>query len=443
MTLVLPLRDAVRCWLWQRRLERPLVPSDPNPKRLFLLAFAVYWVIGECISEFHGHAEFDWFFNSDVPRVVSDMIETPSRPGSVTAAAHPLFVMISLIAAPLARLLGRSGLLAALALSHAATALSVSIFYAILRKLAIARWFALAAALVFLLSTSNLVFGSIPETFSFVPCVLMLSLWVALASTSPLPNAACGVFSLALNIALLPHALFAAIAVWSQRSTFGQFLLRAARYWACFLALAAAAFYLQHRVYPEMNPLDTHMRAGYESYSEIPKTAHAISRRGRRLLAHMVAFDVVAPKPFLRQPRKITTFMWEENESMPAYSLLGKAVIAAWLVAFAFATYSNVRRLLDVRPDVRATIILCGGWLFGVSLFFLCFGDDLLLFSECWMAHMVLWVAVGLGAERNWNPARRVWPVLISLFVLSLALNNAEFVRAMLRHYQTSDLITL
>ncbi len=371
MILALPLRDRIRCWGWLRQLERPLKPSDPNPKRLFFLAFAVYWLIGECIAEFHGHAQFDWFFNSDVPRVVGDMTETVSRLGCNSAPAHPLFALISLIAAPLSRFLNGSDLLAALMLSHAASALSVSLFYAILRRLAVQRWFSMCAALVYLLATSNLVFGSIPETFSFIPCALMLSLWVALTSSKPLPNAACGVFSLALNSALIPHALFASLVIWTQRSTFWQWLLRSSRYVLCLLALAAAAFYLQNRLYPEKNPLDPSVRNGYVGYSQIPKTAHAVSQRGQRLLAHMIAFDIVAPKPILRQPSKITTFMWEENEPVPTYWPIGKFVIAAWLVAFAFASYSNVRRLLRVRPEVRAVIMLCAGWLFGVSVLFM------------------------------------------------------------------------
>jgi hypothetical protein len=68
------------------------------------------------------------------------------------------------------------------------------------------------------------------------------------------------------------------------------------------------------------------------------------------------------------------------------------------------------------------------------ALLFLCFGDDLLLFSECWMPHVMLWVAVGLGAERKWSHGRRVFPVLTALFVLLLALNNADFVREVLRN---------
>ena len=443
MTPALPLRDAIRCWSWLRRLERPIAPRDPTPKRLFLLAFAVYWTIGEFIAEVHGHDHFDWFFNADVPRVVWDMTKTFYHAGSGAAVAHPLFVLLNLIAAPLARILDRSDLLAALALSHAASALGVSLFYAVLRKLAVPRWFSLSASLVYLLATSNLVFGSIPETFSFIPCALLLSIWVALSSNKPMSNAGCGVFSLALNIALLPHALFAAIVIWTQRSTFWQWCVRSARYWVCFAALAATTFYLQHRLYPEMNPLDPGTRAAYEGYSEIPKTADALSKRGKRLLAHMVAFNIVAPRPLLREPSKITTFMWEESEAMPAYSLLGKSVVAAWLVAFAFASYSNVRRLLQVRPEVRAVTILCGGWLFGVALLFLCFGDDLLLYSECWMAHVALWVALGLGAERQWILARRAWPVLAAIFVLLLAINNAQFVRNMLHHYQTRPLIDL
>ena len=447
MSDALLLHRALRLLLWFSRVERPLTRRDRSGWYLFALAFAVYWLIGEFVAEFHGHDVYDSFFNADCPRVLADMTRAQHGPPTLSffaAAGHPLFVLITNpIAASLSRLLDRSESLAALLVCHAACALSVTLFHSILKRLELARGVAWCFSLVYLLSTSHLVFGSLVETFSFVPLALMLSVWLPLRGASVLANALSGLFAFGVIVVLAPYALLAPLLAWSQRLSFARFFARVGSYWATLGLLAALAFYAQQRLYPHVNPFDTSSQHAYDGYIEIPKSVRALSQRGRRLLAHVFLYNVIAPKPILHEPRDLTTFMWNEGEPAPRFARVGVPLAFVWIGAVLVASYRNIRRLLVLGRDTRAVVLLSGGWLVGTSGVFLCFGDDLLLFSTIWTAHLLLWVAIGLAADVHWTPKRCKWLLCAGVFVALLAANNANFVRLMLRNYSNKPLITL
>ena len=80
--------------------------------------------------------------------------------------------------------------------------------------------------------------------------------------------------------------------------------------------------------------------------------------------------------------------------------------------------------------------LLCAGWMVGVFGLFTFFGDDLMLYSELLVGHVVLFVAVGL-AEFVRDEHLRFWKAGGVLFLTLLAWNNARFVVEMLARYQT------
>lgn len=134
--------DLIRIGLWQVNLRRPVRPRDRIPYVLFTSVFLVYSCLGELINEFGGFKGYNYFFNADCPRVLSDMARSHlgSTSGPAASAAHPLFVLFSnLPTAVLSRALGRSDQTAALLVCHGAAALAVVLFYLVLRQLNLSR----------------------------------------------------------------------------------------------------------------------------------------------------------------------------------------------------------------------------------------------------------------------------------------------------------------
>ena len=421
-------------------LEAPVAERDIFPRIAFMTAFLVYSWIGSEIQRRGAFTAFNYFFNADCPRVIDDMLRSHRPvPSDAIANAHPLFALFTApVAGALETLLRDSGALPARLLCHAAGAAAAVVAYWVFRALGAPRWFAATATAAFALSTTELVLGSVVETFSFVSLVLAAGILVAMRSVSPLSNAFVQVLALGMNGSLLPHSLFCAPVLWLDRLRRGRWVRSTLELLALLTAVTLALSKLQEWLYPGTGFFflknTPHI---YDAYWSIPKTKAAFDHRAARLIRHFFAFAFVAPKPFLTDaPDKITTFMWEQKDAIARYDGAGVYLAAAWCALGAVATGSNLYGLVRGDGTRRARVVVLAGWLCGAFGLFMIFGDDLLLYSPFWTFHWFAWVVVGLAplirlAERR-APFLRAVGVA---YVATLAVSNALFVHRMIAHY--------
>lgn len=441
----------LRTRLMIARLQRPLVPRDHTARALFATSFATYFVIGQLVHAFGGHQQYNWFFNADVPRVIHDLTQAHELKASVNASgAHPFFVvLLNPLGAVLTRFVCDSPTFAALLLNHLAAALANVLVYKTLVVCGAARPVAVISAVLHGLSTTILVFGSIPETAAFSSLGVSLSIWTCVRGSRVLPAALGSTFTVAINGAMLPHALFAPAALWLRRLPLLALARRLLLLWLVMAVLCAALYFTQRYFYPGLNVLGGSGYTAYDGYFAVPKGWEAFQYRAHRVLVHLIAFAVVAPQPFRTDPPdNITTFMWEQRRAIAEYDLLGSVGLAVWLFLLATACWSNLRHFRRLSREAQGVVVLCLGWLPGVAGLFSVFGDDLLLFSYFWTTHLTVFVGLGVA---NWVARRSRVPragrgslgwAVAGLLLGALALNQLSFVGQVLGHY-TRHLLVL
>ncbi|MGC4088153.1 MAG: hypothetical protein QM756_09680 [Polyangiaceae bacterium] len=428
-----------------RRLREPVEARDRIPLVLFAASFVTYWVTGQLLQEFRGHDGWNYFFNADCPRILSDMSasQSGSTSGNPASVAHPLFVLLTnLPTALLSRALGRAPLMASLLMCHAAMAGSVVLFYSILKRLGQPRSMAAIFAALYALGTSNWVFGSITETYAFMPLALLLVVRLGLSRAPLLLQALAAVLPFGINIVLASYSLLALPVLFAARTSARQWLRRVATFVPLVVLLTISGLALQRHFYPDTNIVNRGGFSGYESWYSKDENAAFLSQRRRLVALHFGAYSVVAPAPRLA-PEKISTFMWFPNEAPPAYSRIGRVALGLWLAGLALACATLVRRFRTFGRETLSVLVLVAGWLAGTAVFFVRFGDDLTLYSEFWVGHVLLAFAILIGEALRPRERQTRWLVVLALFAATLGVNNALFVGKLVRNYHQGRWLTL
>ncbi|HEX3595997.1 MAG TPA: hypothetical protein VHU80_12885 [Polyangiaceae bacterium] len=420
-------------------LERAAATRDLVPRILFATTFFAYFSIGGYIDGHGVFKENNHFFNGDSERAIHDLLPTIRMPSQVISLGHPLLaILVDPFVQAFALVLRGSGNLPVLLACHVAGALAAVLAYLVFRRLDAPRALAAGAAVIYGFSCSELVFGSIAETFAFVALALTASVLVAVRTTNPLANVLVQVTAFGTNAALAPHSLLCAPVLWFPRLRFGRWL----RTTLIFVVLLAVTILVLARLQELFYPGTGYFfqRNGAEAYSRwasLPKTKEQILHRGAELASHFFAFCVVAPRPLLTEPPdSITTFMWEQKRLIAHYDVLGAIVASAWCLLLLAATAANVRAFFLGDATTRARILFFAGWLFGTFGLFAYFGDDLLLYSTLWTFHLVAWVVLGLTALGPPLERRAGWFKIAAFsFVALLVLNNGVFVHRMISQH--------
>jgi hypothetical protein len=421
-------------------LARPAVPRDPTAQRLALAALVVYFLIGRKIDAAGLFQQNNNFFNADCERVLNNSFH-PNRYWTYTSfgSGHPLLgILVSSIVAGLELVFQGTGDLPARLLCHAAGAAAVAFGYLALTGFGVPRWFAACGAFVYAVSCSQLVHGSIIETFAFVALGLTSSLAFAARSENVVGNALLAVGTFGMNAAVAPHAVLMPPVLWLGRMRFLRWLRNVVLFLLVVAAVAVALAKLQDLVYPGVGFFfQRNTAAEYGGWWAVPNTRAAVIHRSLRLVPHFFAFNVVAPTPlYSDDASKMTTFMLESKGLIAHYDAFGATLAATWIGLSLVATVSNLRSLFRGDAALRARIVLLLGWLFGAFGLFMLFGDDLMLYSPLWTFHWIAWVAVGLAPIVTGSGQRERWarPCAFA-FAAALALGNALFVTRMLARY--------
>ena len=409
----------------------PAIPRSPLLPALGLGFFALYlgWGLAFHFQSPRLFFYLDEVFDADIPSRIIDL--TRVQGPHPRSQYHPLFV---LLLNPLGfglRALLRSGLgvegsgrVAAIALCSAAGGASVAVFARLVMGLGLGPRRAALWTLVFGLSASQLVFASLPESWVFSGLALIVLFALGVRPKPPrdgLVLAGAAAFGMAvtnLGAAGLVRAR------WLLAERPRAILVGLARYLSVVLLLTALLATLQAVVYPGTTPFyrpEPLARDDRLSFVETP-TPWAFVGRVREVGAHLLFFDLVAPRLLVTEtgtPRTIVDF---PEASLAAFRTTGAVHAVLWS-ALLLLSVAGLARTRD--PLILALAL----WLASQAALHMVFGTSLFLYSCQWTFAVIALAAV--GTERL-GPRRSLDAALVALVALQ-AVTNTSFLLEILR----------
>jgi hypothetical protein len=403
-------------------------PARPGLVTLLLFAgsLTLYLGIGLTLAPGRLFERADLAMGADVPRVIADLTRFDAN--HYRTKVHPLFViLLNPLGTALKALLGAPRP-AALLLNSAAGALGVALFHLLLRQLGVAAGRAILWTALFALSSSQLFFGSIPETYAFSGAsLLLLFVLFAHGAASGWSFVAAGVVSFGMTVSNLAVAVWLRACAADQRRGIWPAVPRLVGYIAAVAGLTAALGMLQALWYPRAKLFFGPAALQEETqYAFLPGTPAAFGQRVADLAASSLLFNLAAPNLTIAkagQRRPATAFV---RPGAGALRPVGLAHVALWAAVLTAATAWGARQRVDRQPAARA---LLGALAFQLVLHFF-YGESLFLYS-CHFTFAVI-ALIALAAEQGLAArplfSRGAGLVLAGLVALQAA-DNALFLQ--------------
>ena len=368
----------------------------------------------------------DEAFDADIPSRIMDLTR-PQGP-HLRAQFHPLFVLLlnPIGVALRAGLRGlgveASGRAAAIALSAAAGGGGVAVFSVLLRGLGLASLRVVLWSLVFGLSASQFVFGSLPESWIFSG----LSLLVLFAlGTRPRPPrdglVVAGTAAFGMAVTNLAAAVLVRARWLVSEGRVGRLVGGLARYLLLVLLATALLSALQSVVYPGASPFYRADPLAREDRQSFVRNFELAERTGD-LLAHLFFFSLTAPRLLVTETGTPRTTVDFPDPSLAALRPEGAVHAVLWTALLFLAGWG----LLRMREPLPLALLL---WLALQAALHLAFGTSLFLYSCQWTFAVVALVAVGTD---RLSPPRALDASLLALVGLQ-ALANTAFLLEILR----------
>jgi len=368
----------------------------------------------------------DEAFDADIPSRIIDLTR-PQGP-HLRAQFHPLFVLLlnPIGVALRAGLRGlgveASGRVAAIALSATAGGGGVAVFSVLLRGLGLASLRVVLWSLVFGLSASQFVFGSVPESWIFSG----LSLLVLFAlGTRPRPPrdglVVAGTAAFGMALTNLAAAVLVRARWLVSEGRVGRLVGGLARYLLLVLLATALLSALQSVVYPGASPFYRADPLAREDRQSFVRNFELAERTGD-LLAHLFFFSLTAPRLLVTETGTPRTTVDFPDPSLAALRPEGAVHAVLWTALLFLAGWG----LLRMREPLPLALLL---WLALQAALHLVFGTSLFLYSCQWTFAVVALVAVGTD---RLSPPRALDASLLALVGLQ-ALANTAFLLEILR----------
>ncbi len=368
----------------------------------------------------------DEAFDADIPSRIMDLTR-PQGP-HLRAQFHPLFVLLlnPIGVALRAGLRGlgveASGRVAAITLSAAAGGGGVAVFSVLLRGLGLASLRVVLWSLVFGLSASQFVFGSLPESWIFSG----LSLLVLFAlGTRPRPPrdglVVAGTAAFGMAVTNLAAAVLVRARWLVSEGRVGRLVGGLARYLLLVLLATALLSALQSVVYPGASPFYRADPLAREDRQSFVRNFELAERTGD-LLAHLFFFSLTAPRLLVTETGTPRTTVDFPDPSLAALRPEGAVHAVLWTALLFLAGWG----LLRMREPLPLALLL---WLALQAALHLVFGTSLFLYSCQWTFALAALAAVGTD---RLGPARALDLSLLALVGLQ-ALANTSFLLEVLR----------
>jgi hypothetical protein len=355
-------------------------------------------------------------------------IARPQGPHGTTVV-HPLALLVlNPLGASLRGLLRWAGVpfaarLAAALLAAVAGGAAVGLFRVLLGRLAIAAARARGWTAVFALCATQIVFSSIPESFSFSALSLILVFVVAAsAEPSEAKRLAAGVFSFGITFTNLVAVWLARASAFDWRREGRRALAQTLRHLALVLVLAAGLSLVQKALYPSARLFFVPaLGDAYERAFVALETPRDVAVRAAKLGAHLAFVPLAAPYVVTRQTEWGSLVVDFSPHPLSRPRLSSALHAAAWLAALVIAA----RGLLRERGRLPRAAAALALWLGFQAVLHFFFGLTLFLYSGAWTFALVALVAVGHEAAASRSPrrGRLVASLLVSLVVLQSAAN--------------------
>jgi len=377
----------------------------------------------------------DLVFDADVPSRIIDL----TRVGGAhyRTQLHPLFVLLlnplglAIRAALRAFGVGAPARVAALVLTSAAGAVSVALFFALLRRWLGPGLLALLWAAVFGLSSSQLVFGSLPETFVFSGLGLLA---VGLVAADPARSAAA---RLAAAVACFGMALSNLGAVFLVRAEgvwtrgWRAAVWAGARLSVATLAVTVPLAAVQLWIYPRTVPFYAVTGVARDDHLSIyrPDSLGEGVQRLADVAAHLALFNLAAPRLSVLDAGGEWPTVDFPAASWGALRASGLPHALGWLALLGVASAGLWRGSASLPVPARALLL----WLALHAVLHSFFGLSLFLYSCQWTFAVVALLALGLARWAGESASRRRLEVGALLALLALqAWSNAAFLADLL-----------
>lgn len=321
--------------------------------------------------------------------------------------------------------------LSAIALNALAGALCVFLVWLYIRRQAENQVYALLAGSFLGLSTAQLFFGSVVETYIF--SALALLLFFVLLQNAEVPFGklvGAGVITFGITFTNFVQALIG-FAVARPR------LKEIARFVALTLSLSVALSLLQAAWYPSSKlfflPTDAQAEGEYVSLFFQDSAWRAVGRVVL-LIRTVFLYTIVAPKPYVfiedvggTFPRFNFFKIVPGTFSYAAYSDLGKWLILVWGLALALSMFFFLRDFIRTRKfDIRLALLLCVLFNFALHLIY---GYEPFLYAPDWAYALILFVVISLQPLAK----SRIFQSTFLVFLCLLAYQQTQFIQFILQ----------
>lgn len=387
-----------------------------------LLFFAVYLIFASIFNRPSYDAD-DMFFDADgnlyrwrfATEVYEDYYWRP---------AHPfVLLIIRPLVAVFAFLFRGDTLFAAFTLNALTGALCVFLVWYFVQNSVGNRSYALLLAVLFGVTPTQLVFGSILETYIYLSAIALIFL-VLLLKDKPLPALVlAGLVAFGITISNVGQTFFAHFFV---KRNIKQIII----YGIIIGALVVPLSLLNNFIYPASQPYfwDFSTLEG-EGHNQFPPTV----QRGEYLARVMALHSFVAPEPLIIRDGLPFAKVWMFRASIKKdpmqiaqyESVLGNGLVIVWVGLLVLGGVYFLKNLF--KQDNGYFLTFIATLLFNFALY-MQYGKDTFLYATNWTYAIILFLALA------WRElaGKRWLQFLLLIFVLLLLVNNSHMLYKML-----------
>jgi len=424
------------------RLKRP-----PARYAVYVVFFLFFWALyfgwGMAIGKAGGYTYLNALFNADHSRVIGDITAVSAYHGRTDV--HPLFVLFLNPVGLVITKLSASPLVTAVAVNSLVGALGIVGAKAFFRRAGLGPVFAGIFAAILGFSSTHLLFGSTPETWTFAAAgVILLFLLSLYRGGRFLYFVPAGVFATGMVTTNLAHAVISFASGAAKRFSAWGMAWRSAALAAAVAAATAALSFVQKLIYPGTTLffLPEVYRHEFGTYAPVVAglgdiTWGAALARAGKLVTHLFLYNVVAPRTLVRWfsageyclPMK--PFVDIDTSTLGP---LGCASAVLWVILILGAAYAAVKNREIRRPVFWG---LCASVLFNIVFFFF-YGSAIFIYSISSTFPLIAAVALALGPyeSRGSRRFREVCAFLL-LFLAVEIINNINLLYSILDAFRS------
>jgi hypothetical protein len=412
--------------VWQRNWEESRLFKfvDENLEGL-LIAFLFFYIYLIFASIFNRPSfnEDDIFFDAD-SRLYRWRFATENYRDYYWRPAHPfILIIVRPLVGILAFLFKGDTLFAAFTLNALTAAVCVFLVWYFVRHSIGHRLYALLIAALFGASATQLVFGSVIESYIYLSVVALIFI-VLLLKDSPLYlQVLAGLTAFGITISNVAQTFLAHFFV---KRNIKQIII----YGVLVGLFTVPLTLLNNFVYPDSQPYfwDLSLLDG-EGHNQFPATV----QRANYLARVMALNSFVAPEPLTIDDEFVFTKVWMFRASIKKdpmrlanyETLLGNSLAFAWAGLLVLGGIYFIRNIFKKYDGFSVTFLVTLLFYFALHLRY---GKDVFLYATNWTYAITLFLALA------WKElaGKRWFQILLLIFTLLLLVNNAGLLKTMM-----------